>query len=255
MILQINIFMSLAAKIKILQIINHLMIFPAIYFGQFTWFLGSFVIWYIICIVGVSSGLHRYLSHRSFQTNKIWEAIMLFSSIPATIGSPIGWVGTHRKHHQFSDSLQDPHSPLQLGIIKSQLHQWQSFNIDSNQIKDIMKNKLVVFIHKNYFSILLAYIIVVYTIDPILGIFVYSIPAVFAFHGTGLVNSVCHRYGYRNFETKDQSTNNWLVNLYSPGEGWHNNHHRYPANSNFGHQWWEFDLSYYFVKLITKRTA
>jgi stearoyl-CoA desaturase (delta-9 desaturase) len=226
------------------------MLIPAVMYGTWIDFICAFSIWQIFCIVGVSGGLHRYYTHKSFVTNKFWEHVMLIASIPPTIGTPFGWVGTHRMHHAFSDTNKDPHSPTIIGMVRSQFHIWPEFNLDVNLVKDLIKNRSVVFVHRHYFKLLVLYIAVLYAIDPLVGIFFYSIPAVFAFHGTGLVNSVCHKYGYKTFDTKDTSRNNILVSVISPGEGWHNNHHHAPQNSNFSNKWWEIDTTYWFVKLI-----
>lgn len=245
--------MSFSVKLRILNVINHCMIIPAMMYGSFADFGLSFLIWYILCIVGVSGGLHRYFTHKSFTTNKFWEIVMLAFSIPPTIGTPVGWVGTHRMHHAFSDSEKDPHSPRVIGLLKSQLHVWKEFNLNPMLVKDLIKNKSIVFVHRHYFKILLLYISVLYYLDPLYGIFGYSIPAVFAFHGTGMVNGVCHKYGYKNFNTGNDSRNNIAVALFSPGEGWHNNHHHSPMSSNFSHRWWEIDVTYMFVRVISKK--
>ena len=71
-------------------------------------------------------------------------------------------------------------------------------------------------------------------------------------HVTWSVNSVCHTFGQRMFETKDQSRNQWLVGLLAFGEGWHNNHHAFPRSAMHGLRWWQFDLSAYIIRLLEK---
>jgi len=245
--------MTFDTKIKSIQLLNHISLIPAFILGSWYHFVFSFFIWQILCIVSVSGGLHRYFTHKSYETNKFWEKLMLYSFVPTTLGSPINWIGTHRIHHANADKVGDPHSPGIIGFLKSQFHIWPKFNIGLHYVKDLLKNKTIIFIHKNYFKLLLTYIIILYFIDIKLGLFLYSIPALFAFHGTGLVNSVCHSFGYKNHNTQENSKNNFLVSIFSPGEGWHNNHHYYTKNPNFSEKWWEIDLTYYFIKLIKKK--
>jgi stearoyl-CoA desaturase (delta-9 desaturase) len=75
---------------------------------------------------------------------------------------------------------------------------------------------------------------------------------VFTMHVTWAVNSVCHKWGYRNYQTRDESTNSWWVALLTFGEGWHNNHHADPRSARHGHRWFEFDMSWFLIRLFEK---
>jgi len=246
--------MNLNLTLKLLQLLNHvaLVYFFATYQTEYIYLWVSFLIYLVILILGVSAGLHRYFTHKSFTTSSTWGKIMLWASVPATIGTPISWIGTHRLHHAYSDTSKDPHSPNYLGFVKTYFHIWNKITIPSALVSDIIKNKTAKFIHTNYLKILIAYIIILYTIDPLIGIVVYSIPALLIFHATGITNSFGHGFGYKNSDTGDSSTNSKLIALFTAGEGLHNNHHADPKSAIFSRNKYEVDISQYFIKMIRK---
>jgi len=246
--------MNLNIVLKGLQISNHLLFLYFLvgpYYSTSLLML-SFVVFYIITIIGVSAGLHRYFCHKSFKTTPFWENVMLWVSVPSTLGTPISWVGTHRMHHAFSDKDNDPHSPLILGFARSYLHIWSSTKIPTQMVSDIIRNKTAKFIHQNYLKLLFLYIAILYLIDPVVGIVFYSIPAMIMFHATGLINAVGHTMGYRNFETRDNSRNSLISSLLTAGEGLHNNHHGDPYSPKFSVNPNEIDVTWYFIKLIKR---
>jgi stearoyl-CoA desaturase (delta-9 desaturase) len=244
--------MNLNLTLKLLQLLNHVVLvyFLVTFPTGYIWV--SLLIYLLIITVGVSTGLHRYFTHKSFTTSSTWEKIMLWASVPATIGTPISWIGTHRLHHAYSDTSKDPHSPNYLGFVKTYFHIWNKITIPSALVSDIIKNKTAKFIHTNYLKTLIAYIIILYTIDPLIGIIVYSIPALLMFHATGITNSLGHGFGYKNSDTGDSSTNSKLIALFTAGEGLHNNHHADPKSAIFSRNEYEVDLSQYFIKMIRK---
>ena len=240
--------------LKGIHFLNHVALVVFLLYYQQYWLLCvSFIVYQFLLVVGVSGGLHRYFTHKSFQTSQSWEKIMLFASVPATVGTPIGWIGTHRLHHAYSDTEKDPHSPASIGFLQSYFHIWKPFVIPSNLVKDLMQNKTAVFIHKRYMELLLGFIILLYIINPMIGILVYSIPAVIMFHSTAITNAVNHRVGYRNFATDDSSTNMLLPGWLIGGEGFHNNHHKNPSSPSFSTKPLEFDLTWQFIKLIRNK--
>lgn len=246
--------MNLNLTLKLLQLFNH---FALVYFlftfqTNYVYVWVSFLIYLLILSIGISTGLHRYFSHKSFITSSIWEKIMLWVSVPATVGTPISWIGTHRLHHAHSDTIKDPHSPKFLGFVKSYFHIWNKITIPSAVVSDIIKNKTAKFIHNNYLKILIFYIIILYTIHPFVGIIVYSIPALLIFHATGITNSLGHGFGYKNSDTGDDSTNSKFIALFTAGEGLHNNHHANPKSAIFSKNNYEIDMSQYFIKMIRK---
>lgn len=237
-------------KLRIFHVFNHVVGAWAVIEYGWLYLLVSLFIWYIIGSFGVSIGFHRLLSHKAFRTPLWVEKILVFIGCLATGGSPLSWVGAHRLHHKFSDSSQDPHSRIQIVAWRVYFHTWKSFVIPRSMIKDLLQKSYVKWLHRNYFMILIVWALSLYAIDPRLGAFMYSWPAIFAFHGFGLINLFGHGHGYRNFATQDSSTNSWIANLLTCGEGWHNNHHKYPSLYRIGLRDGEWDISAWLLEKL-----
>ena len=254
--------MTLNQKIRALQFINLFLAVLGIVLIALSsaWWmlLVSYVIFILMCPLGISAGLHRLVTHKSFKTNKIIERILLLLSVYATVGSSIAWVAMHRMHHAFSDSDKDPHTPYDNNKLtfKKLIHTWlgigesKSMKLPISYVKDLVRDPYHKFIHDSYFKILLIPVAILFLISPIWGIVLYSIPATLALHTTSVVNVLGHWHGYRNHNTRDCSTNSWIANAISLGEGWHNNHHNKPTNFIDKEKWWEWDLIGLFIKLI-----
>lgn len=253
--------MSLNLKIRSLQFVNLILSILGIFLiaqtGNWILLLISYIIFVLMCPIGISTGLHRLLTHKSFVTNKFIERTVILFSVYATVGSPIAWVAMHRMHHAFSDKEKDPHTPYNEEKItfKKTLSVWFGtyetyMNLPLSFVKDIIKDPFYKFIHNNYFKILLIPVVLLFLFDPVLGIVLYSIPATITLHTTSIVNVLGHSHGYQNYNTRDKSTNSWIANIFSLGEGWHNNHHHNPSNFTSKDKWWEWDLIGSFIKLI-----
>ncbi len=253
--------MTTNQKIRTIQFVNLLLSIFAIYYAvttdQLYLFIVSYLMFVILCPIGISTGLHRLLSHRSFTTSPIVEKILSVISIYATVGSPIAWVAIHRSHHGFSDTDNDPHSPRQNKklTVKSLFSAWTGYDapkikIPISYVKDLSRNQFQRLIHDNYFKLLLIPVTVLFLIDPIMGLFLYSLPATLALNTTSAVNVLGHSHGYRNYDTRDFSTNSWIANLLSLGEGWHNNHHGAAGNYTTQKNPREWDLIGWFINRI-----
>jgi len=256
--------MTTNQKIRTIQIVNLILSIFAVYYaltiGPVWLLLISYLIFVLLCPIGISAGLHRLLSHRSYTTSPIVEKVLSIISVYATVGSPIAWVAIHRSHHGFSDRENDPHSPLKNGkpTFKSVLASWTGYGAPSvkipiSYVKDLSRNNFQRWIHDNYFKMLLIPVTVMYIIDPILGLFLYSLPATLALNTTSVVNVLGHSHGYRNYDTKDFSTNSWIANLISLGEGWHNNHHGAAGQYTTQKNPQEWDLIGKFIDLVRTR--
>lgn len=238
-------------KIRIIHIINHLVVLSIPSFLTFTNLSISFLLWIIIGSLGVSAGFHRYLSHNSFTTNKFWEATMIGLGCLAMGGPPISWAAIHRSHHQKPDKEGDPHSPYINGAFKNHFHLWEKKILKKSLVKDLFENTTAVFYQKNYFKILFVYGALLLTIFGIKGFYIgFALIGVISFHSFGLINTLGHIRGYRNFETKDQSRNNALVAFFTMGEGWHNNHHKYPSYYRIGLKPMEFDVTAFLLEKL-----
>jgi stearoyl-CoA desaturase (delta-9 desaturase) len=255
--------MNLNTKVRLLQTFNHIATIPAVvyavYTHQYYLFAIALVSWLIIGPVSSVITLHRLLTHRSFKTYEWLETVLSYISIISTLGPTISWVALHRQHHATSDRTGDPHSPYidnKFNItqaIKVWLgYEWKIPNIPVAYVKDLMRSPTHKFIFNNYFKIIFAFSLVLLVIDPVLWLFVYVVPASMTVHLIGVVNVLGHGYGYRNYETADKSTNNWIANIVSLGDGWHNNHHANAGNYHTGEKWWEWDLMGRIIQIIKK---
>ncbi len=212
----------------------------------------------LIELLGVSIGLHRWASHKSFEVNKLVKPIMMYFSCLACQGSAIFWATIHRSyHHRFSDSDKDPHA-FKDGFWHSYIlwmFKIEEGNFNTKRILDLLNDKTVVFFHKFYIPILWISNIIFYLIDTNLWLYGLILPAFITFQKFGLQTSIVHfrKLGYRNFETGDDSVNiPWLFPI-TFGEAWHNNHHAQPMSSRIGGvKWWEFDPAYWIICLIKK---
>jgi fatty-acid desaturase len=255
--------MSLDRKIRLLQLFNHIVAVPAMIYAiaaaQY-YLLGiAFLSWIILGPISSVITMHRLLTHRSFETYEWIEKLLSYISVLSTIGPTISWVALHRQHHATSDRDGDPHSPYINGKFNFLQalkvwwgYEWAIPNIPVAYVKDLMKSSTHKFIFKNYFKIIFAFSLILIIVDPILWLFVYVVPASLTVHLIGIVNVFGHRHGYRNYETKDCSTNSWIANIVSLGDGWHNNHHARPGNWYSGERWWEWDLMGRIIQLIKK---
>jgi len=242
--------LSSSAKLRILHIANHAAVLMALYQGAY-WILPvGLLVWYAIASFGVSIGFHRYLSHRSFSTSSRWRWFMLSMGVLATGGSPLSWAGAHRLHHLYSDTPRDPHSLSVLPKWKVYFHLWRPFVIPRKAVRDLISAPDVRWLHRNYFYLLIAWAAFWYLINWKVGVAIYSLPATLAFHAFGLINVFGHSHGSRRYPTKDTSTNSWIANLLTAGEGWHNNHHKFPSCYRIGLFSREWDISAFLLEKL-----
>jgi len=253
--------MNLNTKVRLLQAFNHIAMIPAtgyaIYSEQYYLFAIAFASWFILGPVSSVITMHRLLTHRSFKTYPWLEKILCYISVLSTIGPTISWVALHRQHHAKADKEGDPHSSYNEDkfSIKEAIKVWLGYdwkvpNIPVRFVKDLMRSNTHKFIFNNYFKIIFVFSAIMILIDPVLWLFVYVVPASMTVHLIGIVNVLGHYHGYRNHETNDHSTNSWIANVISLGEGWHNNHHAKPYNWYSGEKWWEWDLMGLIIKGI-----
>ncbi|MDQ6781567.1 MAG: fatty acid desaturase [Candidatus Eremiobacteraeota bacterium] len=227
--------------------------------GFFSWsgLAVMFVLWYLTGAVGISLCFHRTLTHRSLALFKPLEYFMAFLGTLALEGGPIEWVSTHRIHHAYTDREGDPHDAHR-GLLWTHidwLYQPNEARPDiaeqQRYAPDLWRDPVYRFLNKFplAFQVLLA--IGLFALGGwswvVWGIFARL---VMVYHITWLVNSAAHRFGYRSFRTGDRSTNCWWVALLTWGEGWHNNHHAFPFSARHGLQWYEFDVSWFTIRLL-----
>lgn len=211
----------------------------------------------ILCIskVGNSIGQHRYFTHRSFKTGKFREIFITLMATLSTTASVIHYVSVHRYHHLTSDTEKDPHSPKRLGFFRTFFLFMTQESIDripQRLVKDLLRNEFVVFCHNWYWPIILTYILILAIINPILILYCYMIPAGYSKFISGIQLTLSHMYGYRNFETSDDSTNSRFLDIITLGEGLHNNHHARPGEYSFDFtkKPGEFDITGFMIRTL-----
>jgi len=248
-------FTASARNLSLIQLSLICMSIIGLFIFQFTWTS----LWYILIGyflysgIGVSLMLHRYYSHHSFEfKSNIIKWICTWFAIVAGRGSPLGWVYVHRLHHKNSDTIQDPHDTKTVGwkIFFPHLLKYGE-HINKRIIIDML-SKTHININKYYMLFIIFWITILLMISPTVFYFFYVIPCTMSFIALDLFVLLSHKYGYRNFETKDNSKNNWLVSVILWGEGWHNNHHRYPGKYSTKEKQWEFDLLGNVISLVKK---
>lgn len=208
--------------------------------------------------LGVCVGLHRLLTHRSFKTRKWIEYSLTIIATLTAQRSPIWWVAQHRIHHAYSDTEKDPHSPIH-GFFWSHMI-WCMVDKrveDENEtykkyVPDLANDPGHRWIQKHHELFPLVAAAALFAIGgmPFLvwGFFVRTAAV---YHGTWLVNSAGHIFGYQNHKTGEDSKNNFILAVLAFGDGWHNNHHAFQTWAKHGHhRWWEVDPSYYFIKTL-----
>ncbi|MBA2276168.1 MAG: acyl-CoA desaturase [Chloroflexia bacterium] len=214
--------------------------------------LALFVVLYFATGMGITLGFHRLLTHSSFETTPIVRGTVLALGCMAGQGRPIDWASNHLKHHAFADKEGDPHSPLE-GLFHAHLGWFFSSEPADRERYGarLQADKLVSFMDRTTVVWLVLGLVIPYLVAGWTG-FLWGglVRMAFLNHATFAVNSICHAFGSRDFETKDESRNNWIVAALTFGEGWHNNHHAFPAMAYHGMSWRQFDPTAVTIRLL-----
>jgi len=222
------------------------------------WILLGF--WIAIGLIGNGVSAHRYFAHGQFETSTPILWLLGFLATLGAIGPISYWVIQHKTHHLKADRDDDPHNPNN-GLWYT-FYAW-TFPQGSNEqeyIKqrfakrlaiEMARNSFYNFFHKYHYWIIYGFCAFLTIIDPRL-LCIYALAYCLDFLRLGMVNYFCHRHGYRNHETNDQSKNNILVGLLTLGFGWHNNHHASPGKLILTERWWEIDIEGYIGYLFSK---
>jgi stearoyl-CoA desaturase (delta-9 desaturase) len=240
----------------LLQSASLIVILIGMLFIEFSWYyaLLSVMFFYLYSIVGVSMILHRYYSHKSFTLNPIVKWMLTIFAVLAGRGSPLGWVYIHRIHHATSDTEKDPHSPH---YDTFKFIGFRPVYDDTKKINYFIVKELLTPAHiridKYYMLLILTFILALCIIDYNLVYYVWAVP-VFAVSVSQIAfNYFCHMSGYRNFDTKDKSTNNAFMWPFILGDAWHNNHHAQAGELSAKVRWWEFDPVAVLAKLVSSK--
>jgi len=238
----------------------------------FSWVdLGLMVGLYVLTGLGITVGYHRLFTHLSFETKPVVKFILAVFGSMAVQGSLMEWVATHRRHHQHSDTSDDPHSPhchgrgvraMLVGVWHS--HMGWFFKRDSrnlmNYVQDLRKSKMM----RVASALFPLWIVLTLLIPALLGglltlswkgalsgfIWGGLVRIFLLHHVTWSVNSACHLWGRRFYRSHDMSRDNLVFGVLALGEGWHNSHHAFPSSARHGLRWWQVDLSYWFIRTL-----
>ncbi len=202
----------------------------------------------------VTAGYHRYFSHRTFRLGRVSQFVFAFGGTTAAQKGPLWWAANHRAHHRFADTERDVHSPKR-GFWWSHVG-WILCDrygaTDREEIKDFARYPELVWINRHDWIGPWALGFACWLIAGWSGLVVgFFLSTVLLWHSTFLVNSLAHVFGRRAYDTDDTSRNSLLVALLTGGEGWHNNHHRYPSAARQGFRWWQIDLTYYMLRALS----
>ena len=242
------------ARIAVLlhQVIAHIGLAILLIFFTQKEILTSLAVYCLLYCFGGTITYHRLLSHKSFKPQKWFYYVGSVLGFLSCSGSPIAWVATHKKHHKYTDQNKDPHSMRFMPWYKVQ---WLSMLsvVEPKYAVHLLKDPFQVFLHKNYFLIHLVYATILYLISPHLVITLYLAPAALVWEAGSIINTVCHAWGYKNYDINDDSKNNTFVALLTFGEGLHNNHHAKQKDFSFKKKPNEIDIAGLFIPFLTKK--
>ncbi len=223
---------------------------------------------YLVRMFAITGFYHRYFSHKTFSTGRLWQFIFAVFGNSSVQRGPLWWAAHHRHHHRYADQDEDPHSPSRYGFWYSHIG-WlttrTNFPTRMEYVGDWAKYPELIWINRfdSVIPILLAIALFVLgeslavygpglgTNGPQMLVWGFFISTVALFHATSTINSLDHMIGTRRYNTPDTSRNNLTLALITLGEGWHNNHHHYAITARQGFYWWEIDPTYYLLVLLS----
>jgi stearoyl-CoA desaturase (delta-9 desaturase) len=224
----------------------------------------TFIMWILVCGLGIAVGYHRVFSHKTYKLPNWKENVILFFATFAGQGASIFWVALHRGyHHPYTDTKKDIHSPIIYGKYKSFVGWYKDITENNNIVNikyavDLLRKPNHIWFHKNYLKLLWGVPLLVSLIDWKFSLTAFCLVTFIGSIQDNLVNVFGHfkgYLGYRNFDTADNSQNNLVLGYFAWGQGWHNNHHYNPKSFDFGTtisgKWWEWDpanIFKYFLK-------
>ncbi|MFK7956765.1 MAG: acyl-CoA desaturase [Lysobacterales bacterium] len=245
----------------------HLMCFGVIWVGWSGIAVGVAVGLYLLRMFAITGFYHRYFSHRAFKTSRALQFVFAVIGASSVQRGPMWWAAHHRGHHRYSDTEKDPHSPRggfwrshmlwflyqeNFATHKDRVRDWAKFPelraLDRFDLLVPVSLAVALFLFGHWAE---AYFPEWGTSAGQMLIWGFFVSTTALYHGTFTINSLSHKFGRKRFETGDDSLNNPWLAVITLGEGWHNNHHRYPASARQGFYWWEYDVTYYLLRILS----
>ncbi len=233
--------------------------------------LGLLLGMYLLTALGITVGFHRLFVHRSFETYTWEKFIWAILGSMAVQGGLFQWVGMHRRHHQFSDTADDPHSPHHeghgvLGALRGFWHAHIGWFFEANPpdleryVADLKHSRALRVAN----ALMPLWVTLGLVVPAVLGGVITlswggvwtgliwgGLVRIFLVHQvTWSINSACHLWGFRTYKSDDDSRNNLLFGILGMGEGWHNTHHAFPTSARHGLRWWQIDVSYWVIRTM-----
>ena len=248
-------------------IVLHVACLGVIWVGASWTAVGWALLLYVARMFAITGFYHRYFSHKTFKTSRPVQFVLAVWGNSAAQRGPLWWASHHREHHKHSDDESDVHSPIQHGFVWSHIG-WitskANFVTRIKSVPDLARFPELRWLDRYDTVVPILLVGLSFALGGMLGHFWPSlgtsalqlgiwtvVSTVVLFHGTCTINSLSHIFGRRRFETTDHSRNNLWLALITLGEGWHNNHHHYPATVRQGFYWWEVDVTFYLLKLLS----
>jgi stearoyl-CoA desaturase (delta-9 desaturase) len=236
-------------------VLVHLVGFAAIWTGVTVQALWVALLLYFLRMWAITAGYHRYFSHRSYKTSRVFQFLIAFLGQSSAQRGVIWWSAVHRHHHLYSDTEHDVHSPRHHGFLYA--HVGWIFNPknakpDYGTVRDLTTYPELVLLDKFTYTPAVVLGVATWLLGgwPMLVVgFFWS--TIVLYHCTFFINSLAHEMGSQRYLTGDDSRNNFWLALITLGEGWHNNHHHYQSSTRQGFRWWEVDISYYVLKMMS----
>jgi stearoyl-CoA desaturase (Delta-9 desaturase) len=207
--------------------------------------------------VGLTLAFHRYYAHRAFKMGRVTRFVWTFIGTAAMQKGPLWWAGHHVNHHKFADREGDPHSPMVSGVYYAHLGwflndtKYDRVEATNPVIRDFSTVPEIAFLDRFFGVPPLMMAVALYLAGGVPWVvWGFCLPTMTLAHATFAINSINHMFGSRRFETVDESRNNPLTAFFAAGEGWHNNHHRFQRAARNGFYWWEFDITWYVIRLM-----
>jgi stearoyl-CoA desaturase (delta-9 desaturase) len=226
----------------------------AVFWVPFSWTLVAWLsVSYVVRMFGVTAGYHRYFSHRSYKLGRRAQFVLAVLAQTSGQKGVLWWAAHHRDHHRHADRAEDVHSPREgfwwahVGWILSTRHA----TYDRRRVADFARYPELRWLDRHHWVPTAVYGAAIALVGgwPAFA-WGYLLSTVFVYHATFAINSVAHIWGTRDFDTADDSRNNWWLALLTLGEGWHNNHHHCMSSSRQGVTWRQCDATYLGLRVL-----